>query len=233
MIEYLYGPKVWGLCHNDASGNPVSSPTIDHVLCYLWAIFKRTADDLNNNVDFQTALKNARDHAETKTLHFINPFSTAVNTPECRACTAPGLAERMPPAAKDETPTSRPLTQRATSQTGTAAPTGTISKSKKARLKKQAKQQELQKAIKDARKPGGRPKVVLALGNGGDRDQQKGAGKGKRQGKLKDRTSDGKTICFNWSKGKDCHTTPCPHAHCCRICEGNHRTPPQGQPCPQ
>ena len=233
LIEYLYGPKVWGLCHNDASGNPVSSPTIDHVLCYLWAIFKRVADDLNNGIDFATALKAARDHSETKILHFINPFSTAVNTSECRACTAPGLAERMRPTEKEETPTSRP-TLKATSQTSAAqGSTATMSKSKKNRLKKQAKVAEMAKAIKDVRKPGGKPKAVLALGNGGDRDQQKGAGKGKRQGKLKDKTSNGKTICFNWSKGKDCHTEPCPHEHCCRICEGKHKTPPFGTPCPQ
>ena len=235
LTEYLFGPKVWGLVHNDSSGNPVSSPTIDHVLCYLWAIFKRTADDLNNNVDFATALKAARDHSETKILHFINPFSTAVNTAECRACTAPGLHERMRPTEKEETPTSRPL-QKATAQTGTSqnsATTATLSKSKKARLKKAQKQQDLLKAIKGEHKPGGAAKKVLALGNGGDRDQQKGAGKGKRQGKLKDKTASGKTICFNWSKGKDCHTNPCPHEHCCRICEGKHRTPPMGQPCPQ
>ena len=58
-----------------------------------------------------------------------------------------------------------------------------------------------------------------------DRAGGKAAGKGKGgKNKLKDKTDAGESICFNWAKGKPCHSTPCPHKHCCRICEGPHVT---------
>ena len=38
-----------------------------------------------------------------------------------------------------------------------------------------------------------------------------------------DKTPDGDTICFKWSMGKPCASTPCPHKHICRKCGGPHK----------
>ena len=70
---------------------------------------------------------------------------------------------------------------------------------------------------------------LLAIEKGGVGDHVIKKVKGKGKGKLKEKTDANESICFNWWKGKPCHTTPCPHKHCCRICEGPH----QEKDCPQ
>ena len=101
------------------------------------------------------------------------------------------------------------------------------------RLRKKAREADLKEAGRKAQKGAAviqRPPKIKALLNGGvgdgggGKDSGKG-GKGKGKAKLKDRTSDtNESICFNWGKNKPCHTTPCPHKHVCRICEGDHKT---------
>ena len=48
------------------------------------------------------------------------------------------------------------------------------------------------------------------------------AKKPKGAGKMKDKTENNESICFNYNPGAPCHTTPCPHKHVCRICEAGH-----------
>ena len=71
-----------------------------------------------------------------------------------------------------------------------------------------------------------KPQLPLQNGGIGDGRNAGKAGKGKGKGKLKlkEKKEDGTSICYNWAKGKPCVQTPCPHAHCCRLCEGDHRT---------
>ena len=57
----------------------------------------------------------------------------------------------------------------------------------------------------------------LALLNGGNGD---GAPGGKRGGKGKSKTTDGKPICYAYNDGTACRFTPCTFAHVCSICEG-------------
>ena len=103
--------------------------------------------------------------------------------------------------------------------------TAKSTKNKNKRVKQKAQLAELRAVAKGAQKPGGKPKLLAIK----DTDANKGKGKGKGKGKLKEKTDAGESICFNWAKGKDCHTTPCPHKHCCRICEGNHITADHGK----
>ena len=94
------------------------------------------------------------------------------------------------------------------------------------KLKANAKLAEV-KALANAQARGGGKgqKRFLALPNGGvgDAGNKKHKGGGKGQGKKKDRTAAGLTICFNWNKGKACSGDNCPHAHVCQYCEGDHR----------
>ena len=50
---------VWGLVRLDENGLPIASPHIGHVLCYLHAIFKKTAEDMNEGIDMDQALRGA------------------------------------------------------------------------------------------------------------------------------------------------------------------------------
>ena len=103
------------------------------------------------------------------------------------------------------------------------------------KLRKKAHEAELKEAGRQAAGKGGKRKI-LALQNGGVGDSARSSGpgvvkkpKGKGRGKLKDNTDNNESICFNWWKGKPCHTNPCPHKHVCRICEGPH----QEKDCPK
>ena len=94
LIKYLFGPKVWGLVRTDAVGQPIASPHIGHVLCYLHAILKSTTDSMNDGMDMDLAMMTAWKDAGTKTVHFHDAVTIAINTPECRALSAPDLQER-------------------------------------------------------------------------------------------------------------------------------------------
>ena len=154
-------------------------------------------------------------------VHFLNVVSVGINSSECRACTAPDMCDRIKAKPVDN--------QRAPGKVQPPTTTkGQTAKAKK--LRKKARDAELKEAGRAAQQGdgGGRKrKAPLALKNGGVVDgaqrPPKGKGKGKKA-KMKDSTDAGESICFNWAKGKPCHTTPCPHKHCCRICEGPHIT---------
>ena len=105
-------------------------------------------------------------------------------------------------------------------------------RNKAKRLKQKARLADLKAVVKGTHKPGGKQKVLAIMdgsATGGGGAAAKPAGKGKGKGKLKSQTEAGESICFNWAKGTACHTTPCPHKHCCRICEGPHVTAQHGK----
>ena len=61
----------------------------------------------------------------------------------------------------------------------------------------------------------------------GPKGKGKGKSKGKNKGKSKDeptlreKTDDGKEICYRYSKKEGC-SGRCKRAHCCRVCLGRH-----------
>ena len=231
-VEWLYGPKVWGLATLDASGTPISTPTILHVIAYDFQIRKKMSEFMNLGTDFSTALDQAKADGEIRQVHFLAPVSIAINTPECRACTAPNINnnnKKAKPTAEPNSATTltpaqikklkadaRAEGERAAANKnkrlalGNGSATGTDNSTLSARAKKRARQ----KANKDGAVP-------LALQNGGVGDGTSGTsskGKGKGKGKENDRLPDGTQICFNWNRGAPCKATPCPFAHVCLIC---------------
>ena len=48
------------------------------------------------------------------------------------------------------------------------------------------------------------------------------AGKGRR--KWKSMTADGRQICYKNDSAAGCTDTACARVHCCRVCEGDHKT---------
>ena len=220
-VKWLFGPRVWGMTTNDEHGNVVATPHIGQVIAFDYQIRKRVADSMNSGVDMEAAFTEAKGDTETRMVHFLNVVSVGINSSECRACTAPDMCDRIKAKPID--------TQRAPGKVQPPTTTkGQTAKAKK--LRKKARDAELKEAGRAAQQGNGgdrKRKAPLALKNGGVGDgaqkPPKGKGKGKKA-KMKDSTDAGESICFNWAKGKQCHTTPCPHKHCCRICEGPHIT---------
>ena len=222
LIKHLFGPKVWGLVRLDENGLPIASPHIGHVLCYLHAIFKKTAEDMNEGMDMDQALRGAWKDRDTKTIYFHDAVALSINTAECRALTAPDLQERS--RAQSSTKGDGAPTRRVSIDNGGDAATSKAAKNRAKRLKQKAKVADLRAVAKKTGGPGAKVNGMFALKDADRGPGGKAAGKGKGKNKFKDKTDAGESICFNWAKGKPCHTSPCPHKHCCRICEGPHLT---------
>ena len=59
-IDWLFGPRVWGQTIKDLHGKAISSPTIELVMSYDFAIRKEICKQMNRGVDFAAALKRRR-----------------------------------------------------------------------------------------------------------------------------------------------------------------------------
>ena len=64
-----------------------------HVLHHDRMIQKKMADLMNEGHHFLTALNAAKADGKIRVVHFISLVSRDINTPECRACSAPELRE--------------------------------------------------------------------------------------------------------------------------------------------
>ena len=248
-VEWLLGPTVWGCASLDLNMKPIATPTLQHVLIYDRAIRAKMVELMNEGVDLDSALEAAKKDSEIRSMNFITHVATDINTPQCRAITAPGFAEcsvvhtkvigggrnsgndELLPAAKlkklknqlkqeAEATAKRKFNQLMLGNTGIPGQ----GLGKKAR----------QKANQAAR--------ALAIGNGGVGDSQpngagyprlqgggsgsqKGAGKGTGKGKKgkEDTRFEGKPICFNWNRGAPCKSGPsCTMAHVCLKCHDTH-----------
>ena len=191
-------------------------------MAYDFQIRKRVADQMNQGVDIEKALTDARSDQELRMVHFINPVAISINSPECRACSAPGLCDRVKAHSQLQDAPRPP----SGSQPSGAQPSVKAAAAKAKKLRKKAREAELKqlgRAALDNSGPGKRK--LQALQNGGvggstrppppanPAKRQKGSGKGK----LKDKTDNDESICFNWNKGKPCTSNPCRHKHVCRI----------------
>ena len=80
-------------------------------------------------------------------------------------------------------------------------------------------------AIQDVFKPGGggkKGKKGDKQKGGGKKGNQKGGGKASGGAlKKKNKTDDGRAICFLYNKGRECDGS-CGMVHCCQLCEGDH-----------
>ena len=154
-------------------------------------------------------------------MSFITNVTASILTPECRACTAPGIQESM--AINGHRPRGNAIADSAGGTDG-----GNKAGQNRARkLRAKAKAAESRALANWANKDGGR-KRSLELMNGGVGDsrggkKQKGEGKGKgdKGPKKRDKTKDGLSICFNYNKGK-CTIAGCVHQHVRQLCEGDH-----------
>ena len=219
-VEWLFGPKVWGLATLDPiTEKPDSTPTILHVMHYDREIRKKQAEFMNMGHDFKAALHAAMKEGETRQISFLAPISIAINTSGSKACTAPGLSEAygiMPKRAIDN--------PRAIDNT-------VLSKGAIKKIKQQAKLAALKDGpaiSKRAKKAAAKARTQLAIQNGGNGDGAAppptggGARPAKGIGRGKDMFN-GKPICYNWNRNAPCKQSPCNFAHVCLVCQANHR----------
>ena len=245
--EWLFGENVWGMAQTDHEGRPISTPSLRHVMHYDEKIRKKMSTLMNEGMDFQSALTAAQKHEETRTVHFISPVSRDINTPECRACSAPGLRE-----AFGLNPTPRQSAQPAGEQGISKKDLQKLKREVRAELEADLKRKWNQGALpppqphaeqskRQKRRQQQQANKQLALQNGGVGDGTgngaagslggggPGAGKGGKKGKGKGKgkgtkTGDGTPICFNYNKGTACRNTPCTMAHVCLKCHAtDHR----------
>ena len=233
-VEWLLGPNVWGLATMQ-DGKPVSTPTISHVLAYDLQIRKKQAEFMNGGHDFKSALDAARDPEkegrEIRQVHFLSPVAISINSPECRACTAPGICETFGYGTRG--------TGASSSTDNGPGAADTLSKKTIKKIKQQAKaeaEREAKRKYAALLNAGGGDnpsrrqrkranqlanRATLAIQNGGVGDGTvnltgafaKGKGKGNKD------THEGVPICYNWNRGAPCKNNPCQFAHVCLICK--------------
>ena len=91
-IDWLCGPSVWGLTSKDVHGKTLSSPTLDNVLGYDWAIRKAVSKGMNRGVDFATGLAAAQADTRILQLNFLPPVAMA----PAKSVTAPNVISSTP-----------------------------------------------------------------------------------------------------------------------------------------
>ena len=197
---------------------------------------------MNCGHDFAAALVLAQADEKLRTRYFTRPVSVAINTAECRACTAPGVKGNC-----------------ASQGRSTSSQDNGVSQSQLKKIKQQAKAEAEREAkrkfsLMSIANSGGPPAGQisarakkkarqlanrnLALQNGGDRDGSDGGfprlmnvpanvppppNGGKATGKGGRDSHNGKPICYNWNRGAPCKQQNCPMAHVCLICKGDHK----------
>ena len=171
-------------------------------------IQKETADLMNEGHDLLTGLNAAKADGEIRAVHFGSRVSRDINTPECRACSAPGLREAYGGKASSAP---RAILLRGNDMKKIRAE---IRAEEIATLKRQPGGQALGygQESKRAKKRANANRNALALTNGGVGDgsgggppppsyPRKGDGKGdkgkKGKGKGNNNMPDGWPICFN------------------------------------
>ena len=224
--EFLFGPTVWAQATLDEHGNPVACPHIGHVLAYDEAMRVRAAELMNAGSDIESAFLEVRKDKEIKTVSFHNSVAISITSKACMELSAPSFQDRPHRSVRSEGKGSEG--PRASDKPAPSPASAKTEKAKAKRLKKKAKEADLKAALKAANARAAPPAPHLAtrvksIKNGGVGDDRKRA---KGSGKMKDKTEEGKSICFNWNRGAPCHTTPCPHLHICRVCESSDHTGP-------
>ena len=220
-------------------GKPTSTPTISHVIAYDLQIRKKQAEFMNASHDFKSALEAARnpdkEGREIRQVHFLSPVAISIASPECRACTAPGIRETFGHGFRGSASSGRADEDSGIGQISKKA-IKKIKQNAKAAAEKDAKQKyalmnggvgdgQSKRAKKGANQQAYQQnRNTLALQNGGvgdgainlSRDWAKGKGKGKTKS---DDRHEGVPICYNYNRGVPCKNTPCGFAHVCLVCK--------------
>ena len=212
-IDWLCGPNVWGLTSKDVHGKVLSSPTLDNVLGYDWAIRKSISKGMNRGVDFATGLAAAQADNRLLQLHFLTPVAMS----PAKAVTAPNVLASVPALVDNKRPWS------ATGSQDSQAPASKKSKNAQKEINK------LKEELRKAQNAKGQPKG--AKGAKGQGKGQKGGGKAEKGQRLSLpdgilKKWQGKAICFNWNESRSCSATPSGYSHVCWFCgSGDHKGP--------
>ena len=239
-------PRSWGLATRDKSQKPEATPTLDHVLSYDLEIRKKVAWHMNRGIDLRKSFKLATEDEKLQRTAFLNYVSLEIALGKCRAITAPGMREVHSGLTQVGTPQGQKraledsggglskaqlnkIKQQAKRQAleearrqfaahplppphGAQRPSGQgVSKE----AQKRARAAALRDAVGAAGGAGGGGGAQRAIQNGvlGD-GQAKGAGKGGKGGKG---------ASYAWNDGNPCKQAPCPFAHICSKCGGQHK----------
>lgn len=223
--DYLCGPMVWGFVAKNEHGMPTSSPHVGHVIAYDLAIRKFICSSMNGGADFKSAMESALRNESLRSQNFTTPFAVDAGSKKCLEMTAPGLSEQyglLQGRKRKAEESARPA--------NVERPEGSLSKSAKAKARKQKAKDEAAttKARAEAKA------AARAASKGTSKGTAKGAGKGGKSALpdgIKKRCTaaagpgmEGKSICYSWSQGVECRVRPCTFEHVCWKCESrDHR----------
>ena len=241
--DYLCGERVWAFVIRGDNNEPISSPSLRQVCNYDFQLRGLMTRLMRKKVDIKTALERAMNDQDTRTLYFTAGFTMESNTAECKALSAPCLEEMFTSLAgrrgsKRELGADGP-TSSAPAVGKTAAQLKKAEKNKNKRAKKAANQ----KAILDQQKASGAaPPAALAImdiqkkskgakGGGKNGKATKGGGKAAKNagkpavpagvvppGAHRTDPTDGKPLCYAFSRKEKCVQEPCNFKHVCWWC---------------
>ena len=223
-FDYLKGPRVWGYITKDRMGQPLASPHIGHIISYDLAIREQVAQAMNQGADIKSAFEAALGNSDLRETTFAGAYRNDTGTEECRALTAPGLAEQYPSMRGKKRALPLALENGAKNATALQA-TRDRNKAKKERQKAAkaaaaAQRQGSQNQHQQQQTKGG----GKATGKGGKQTKgtpTRGQGDGMPQG-AKSMTPDNRSLCFNFNKDTCTRGANCRFAHVCWFCFGNH-----------
>lgn len=244
-VDWLKGATVWGYATLDTGGVPVSCPSINHVMAYDFAIRDRVATLLNGGFDYKSAFEKAMADQDLRNLRFTGTYACDVNSSECRALSAPGLAEIYPAL--------RGVKRSAPTDWGVAPPPapGPNTERNKAKKAKAKASRAAAKALASSHSGGkasGKGGKASGKGGGGAGGGGSGGGGGGGSGggggggrsdlpaNAHAIAADGRQICYAHNKGLCSRGDSCRFAHVCWICDKNthmgkdHRAATSGPP---
>ena len=101
-VEWLFGPRVWGMATLGSDDKATSTPTTDHVMRYDFRLRKKMADLMNEGFDIAAAIEMAKKDDELRQVYFISPVSLDIHSAASKACSAPGVEK--PKSTSDPRP---------------------------------------------------------------------------------------------------------------------------------
>ena len=233
-IEWLFGDEVWNFVVKGEDGKPLACPHQGMVMSFDQACRARVATLMSEGTDIESAFDKVMSDAQLRNTALLAYFSTEVGTSKCRALSAPALQDFHGPASAQSA-----SKRREGDRSGSEVQLSKRQRKAMAKAERDAAAQKKARALLG--NAGGqqigkkKAKKLLALQNGGVGDgglnlvqafaNFKGMGKGRLE------TAEGRRICFAYNNGQQCKSTPCPFAHVCQNCDGDH--PKTSPNCPK
>ena len=229
-IEWLFGPEVWGFTSTGEDGKPMSCPHIGIVMDFDYKCRESLAKRMAAGTDIEAAFEEIMGDEKLMLKLFTTQFTTQVNTPACKALSAPAFREVHGTGGQ-----AAPSGQKRTAEDAFDGPkSGRAEK----RAKAKAKNNDAQLALSQGgggrgggKGAGKKKRQQLAILDAG---QQTGAGKGAGKTGKGNKTTpppENKPICFAYNNGTACKNgANYTFAHVCQICFAADHTK---QNCPQ